>query len=285
MNFLTLSKYTHNDFKEIFKRIENKDFCSLKNKTYAMMFFENSTRTHYSFIKAAQDLGANIIDFNAVGSALSKGESFYDTIKIFESFNVDGVVIRNSQVRYWEKLKSIDLPIINAGDGSGSHPSQALLDLYTIYENHKRIDNLKVLIIGDIKHSRVASSHIKLLRKIGSHVDLSGPNEFKINDPNWIDEFDSKIHEYDVIMLLRIQYERLNIEYEKKDYNLNYGLNAERLKKLNDNCIILHPGPFNMHVEVTKDVLKDKRCKIWKQVENGVEVRKMIFTLVNEGEK
>ncbi|TCG11394.1 aspartate carbamoyltransferase catalytic subunit [Mycoplasma todarodis] len=282
MKFLTSKTWTRDNLTTFFKKTSERDFCSLRKKTYAMLFFENSTRTHYSFNKAVQDLGGEVLDFNSSSSSLNKGESFYDTVKTFEAFGVDGIVIRSSIKEYWNELKDIRVPIINAGDGSGSHPSQALLDMYTVYKEKGQIENQKILIIGDIKHSRVAKTNIDVWRKVGSHVDITGPKEFKIDDPNWIDEFDSKLDQYDVVMLLRIQKERLETEYNDENYNKKFGLNADRLKKMKKDALIMHPGPFNRGVELTDDVLNDERCKIWDQVRNGVEVRKMIITITEE---
>ncbi len=282
MKFLTSKTWTRDNLTTFFKKTSESDFCSLRKKTYAMLFFENSTRTHYSFIKAVQDLGGEILDFNSSSSSLNKGESFYDTVKTFESFGVDGIIIRSSIKEYWKQLEDIKVPIINAGDCSGSHPSQALLDMYTVYKEKGQIENQKILIVGDIKHSRVAKTNIDVWRKVGSHVDITGPEEFKIDDPNWIEEFDSKLGQYDVVMLLRIQKERLETEYADDNYNKKFGLNSERLKKMKKDAIIMHPGPFNRGVELTDDVLNDKRCKIWEQVRNGVEVRKMIITITEE---
>ncbi|CAM9112739.1 aspartate carbamoyltransferase catalytic subunit [Mycoplasma marinum] len=285
MKFLTLENWSEQNLIEFFKRIDENDFCSLKGKSYALLFFENSTRTHYSFIKAIQDLGGNVLDFNSRTSSIKKGESFYDTVKTFESFKVNGIIIRDSQEKYWEKLQGIKVPIINAGDGSGSHPSQALLDMYTIYKNKKTLRNLNILILGDVKHSRVAMTNIAALRKVGSRVDISGPTQFKINDSNWIDEFDSRIGEYDVVMLLRVQHERLSDgKYSVDNYNEHFGLNLSRLKQMKKNALIMHPGPFNRGVELTDEVVEDSRCKIWEQVSNGVEVRKMILTMTMEDE-
>ncbi len=282
MKFLTSETWTRDNLTTFFKRTRESDFCSLHKKTYAMLFFENSTRTHYSFIKAVQDLGGKVLDFNSSASSLNKGESFYDTVKTFESFGVDGIIVRSSIKKYWNELKDINVPIINAGDGSGSHPSQALLDMYTVYKEKGQIENQKILIIGDIKHSRVAKTNIDIWRKVGSEVDITGPKEFKIDDPNWIDDFDSKLKQYDVVMLLRIQKERLEADYNNKNYNEDFGLNSKRLKQMKSDALIMHPGPFNRGVELTDDVLKDNRCKIWEQVKNGVEVRKMIITLTEE---
>ncbi len=282
MKFLTSKTWTRDNLTDFFKRTSESDFCSLENKTYAMLFFENSTRTHYSFNKAVQDLGGKVLDLNTSASSLSKGESFYDTVKTFESFGVDGIIIRSSIKEYWNQLDGINLPIINAGDGASSHPSQALLDMYTVYKEKGMIENQKILIIGDIKHSRVAKTNIDIWRKVGSQVDITGPMEFKIDDPGWIDEFDSKIGQYDVVMLLRIQRERLETEYNDVDYNNKYGLNTERLNRMKKDAIIMHPGPFNRGVELTDEVLDDHRCRIWEQVRNGVEVRKMILTVIKE---
>ena len=243
-------------------------------KIIANLFFEPSTRTHYSFETAELKLGCKTIDFAPESSSMKKGETLYDTIKTFESFGVDGVVIRHREDEYYKQLENIKIPILNGGDGTKDHPSQSLLDLYTIKEEFGHFEGLKVLIVGDIKHSRVAHSNIKVMERLGMKVYTSGPKEYKDDDLEFVN-FDEYLPKVDVVMLLRIQLERhaQNTNINAKEYNCKYGLNKENVTKMKENAIIMHPAPFNRNVEISDDVVECDKSRIFKQIENGVFVR------------
>lgn len=243
-------------------------------KIIANLFFEPSTRTHYSFETAELNLGCKTIDFAPESSSMKKGETLYDTVKTFESLGVDAVVIRHREDEYYKQLDNIKIPILNGGDGTKDHPSQSLLDLYTIKEEFGHFEGLKVLIVGDIKHSRVAHSNIKVMERLGMKVYTSGPEEFKDEELEFVN-FDEYLPQVDVVMLLRIQLERHNekINIDAKSYNKKYGLNAENVSKMKEKAIIMHPAPFNRNVEISDDVVECSKSRIFKQIENGVFVR------------
>lgn len=243
-------------------------------KIIANLFFEPSTRTHYSFETAELKLGCKTIDFAPESSSMKKGETLYDTVKTFESLGVDAVVIRHREDEYYKQLNNIKIPILNGGDGTKDHPSQSLLDLYTIKEEFGYFEGLKVLIVGDIKHSRVAHSNIKVMERLGMKVYTSGPEEFKDEELEFVN-FDEYLPQVDVVMLLRIQLERHNekINIDAKSYNKKYGLNVENVSKMKEKAIIMHPAPFNRNVEISDDIVECSKSRIFKQIENGVFVR------------
>ena len=264
MNILKLADLDVKEIEEILDlaasfKSGNKKINYNGEKIIANLFFEPSTRTHYSFEVAELKLGCKAIDFTAETSSIKKGESLYDTVKTFESLGVNAVVIRHKEDEYYKKLKNINIPIINGGDGTKDHPSQSLLDLYTIKEEFGHFKGLKVLIVGDIKHSRVAHSNIKVMQRLGMEVYTSGPKEFRDDDLEFVD-FEEYLPKVDVVMLLRIQLERhesvLNIN--KEEYNKKFGLNNESVIKMKENSIIMHPAPFNRNVEISDDVVDIK---------------------------
>ena len=276
-NFLTLDDLSE---KEILKLVKdallfkkNEIECDLKGKIIANMFFENSTRTQYSFNTAEEKLGMKVITFNPATSSLNKGESFYDTVKTFESFGIDGMVIRHTNNEYYKELKNIKSVLINAGDGTGNHPSQSLLDLVTIYEQFKKFDNLNIAIVGDILHSRVAHGNLKVMERLGMNTYISGPKEFMDNSSKFI-PFKDAISEMDIIMLLRIQRER-NAKKSMSDseYLENYGLTMDKVNAMKKDAIIMHPAPFNRNVEIADDVVECPKSKIFTQMNNGVYAR------------
>ena len=219
----------------------------LKNKVFLNMFLEPSTRTHYSFEVAATKLGMHTIDFNPDNSSLNKSETLYDTLETFQNLAVDCVIIRSKQNRYFEKLNDLKFAIINGGDGTGNHPTQSLLDLYTIYKKFKHFKGLKILIIGDINHSRVARSNIAIMKKLEMDVYISGPIEFvDYRADNYIENIDDSIGEYDIVMLLRYQLERYDdlIKTDIKSFFNKYGLTEKRCNKMKKDAIIMHPCAF-----------------------------------------
>jgi aspartate carbamoyltransferase catalytic subunit len=245
----------------------------------ANLFFEASTRTKSSFEMAETRLGLNIIPFEVHSSSVQKGETLYDTVKTLESIGVNTVVIRHGQDRYFDELVGkINIPIINGGDGCGHHPTQSLLDLLTIYQEFGTFTGLKIAIIGDIRHSRVARSNADTLTRLGADVIFSGPIE-------WFDHhslsaarfrpIDEAIAEADVVMLLRVQHERHQKKgsYTAADYHKQFGLTLEREKMMKSGSIIMHPAPVNRNVEIADSLVECKRSRIFKQMENGVYVR------------
>ena len=276
-NFLTLDDLSE---KEILKLVKdallfkkNEIECDLKGKIIANMFFESSTRTQYSFNTAEEKLGMKVITFNPATSSLNKGESFYDTVKTFESFGIDGMVIRHTNNEYYKELKNIKSVLINAGDGTGNHPSQSLLDLVTIYEQFNKFENLNIAIVGDILHSRVAHGNLKVMERLGMNTYISGPKEFMDNSSKFI-PFKDAISEMDIIMLLRIQRERNAVKsMSDSEYLENYGLTMDKVNAMKKDAIIMHPAPFNRNVEIADDVVECPKSKIFTQMNNGVYAR------------
>ncbi|MGK9070427.1 aspartate carbamoyltransferase catalytic subunit, partial [Staphylococcus warneri] len=216
-------------------------------------------------------------------SSVKKGESLFDTCKTLESIGVNLLVIRHSQNAYYEELENIDIPIANAGDGSGQHPTQSLLDIMTIYEEYGSFDGLNVLICGDIKNSRVARSNYHSLRALGANVMFSSPEE-------WVDEtleapyvnIDDVIDQVDIVMLLRVQHERHGIageaNFAAEEYHQQYGLTQSRYDKLKDEAIVMHPAPVNRGVEIKSDLVEAPKSRIFKQMENGMYLRMAVIS-------
>lgn len=251
---------------------------TLKNKIVANLFFENSTRTQYSFVTAEEKLDMKVIPFNASSSSLSKGETFYDTAKVFESFGVDALVIRHSLNQYYKQLEGFNCAIINAGDGTGDHPTQNLLDLLTIYDEFGHFDGLNIMIVGDISHSRVAHGNVEIMERLGMKCFISGPKEFIDDTAEYID-FDEGIKKADVVMMLRIQRER-NATLKSitdDEYLTKYGLTQERVNKMKETAIIMHPAPFNRGVEIADEVVECSKSRIFRQMTNGVFVRQAVL--------
>ena len=249
--------------------------CSLSGGVVANLFFEPSTRTQYSFLMAEQKLGLNTMDFSAQTSSVQKGETLYDTVKTFEAIGVDAVVIRHPQNNYFDELiGKIDIPILNGGDGSGNHPTQSLLDLLTIYQEYGRFEGLKIAIVGDIAHSRVAHTNIEVMTRLGMDVHLVAPAQFQEPGYDW-EELDEVLEDMDIVMLLRVQHERHDgtMVLTKDEYHQKYGLTVEREKRMKEGSIIMHPAPFNRGVEIANEVVECNRSRIFKQMSNGVFIR------------
>lgn len=244
------------------------------------LFFEPSTRTSLSFQLAAQRMGLTLLDFEVEQSSVKKGESLIDSLQTLDAMGVKLAIVRHGDD--WPKLiaeAGLKMSVINAGSGIHEHPTQALLDALTIKQHFGSFAGLKVAVVGDVRHSRVARSNVYLLQMLGAKVSFSGPEIFKpldLSEIPWID-FDQAVAESDVVMMLRVQHERHETAYAVADYNKRYGLNAERLKQLAKHALILHPGPVNRGVEITDEVMGDPRCKILQQVTNGVAVRMAVL--------
>jgi aspartate carbamoyltransferase catalytic subunit len=278
---------TADSFKDISKR-EIKKVPTLRGKTVITLFYEPSTRTRTSFEIAAKRLSADTINISASTSSYVKGETLKDTAKNLESMKPDAIIIRHSMPGAPHMLsKIVDSSVINGGDGAHEHPTQALLDLYTMREKKGKIDGLRIAIIGDIAHSRVARSNIFALRHFNTEIVCSGPPTMI---PPYLDslgvrvEYDMNkaITNADVIMMLRIQKERGGISYipSIKEYSTIYGLKKEHIKKAKKDVIIMHPGPMNRGVEITDEVADGPYSVILDQVENGVAVRMAILYLL-----
>ena len=268
-----------------------KEFKAKESIFVSNLFFENSTRTKISFEVAERKLGLNVIPFDVSQSSVNKGESLYDTIKTLQSIGINLAVIRHSQNEYYNELKNIDISIINGGDGTGEHPSQTILDLMTIQQEFGSFEKLKVAIVGDIKHSRVANSTSTALKKLGAEIYFSGPREWcnknDLSQQGNFKELDQIISEIDVLMLLRIQHERHDNQksFSVKNYLQQYGLTKEREQKMKKSAIIMHPAPINRGVEIDSDLIECSRSRIFKQMENGVFARMAILknTLEQKG--
>jgi aspartate carbamoyltransferase catalytic subunit len=257
---------------------------TLQDQVIANLFFEHSTRTRFSFEVAAKRLGASVLNFDAENSSIAKGETLYDTLKTFEALGIDVGIIRHSDDSYIESLKETHaFSIINAGAGKFEHPSQSLLDLYTILDEFKTLENLTITICGDISNSRVAKSNIEALKKFNSKIILSGPEDLlpkksELDDHCEVMNFDDAIKCSDVVMLLRVQHERHSLyDLDTTTYNKDYGLNDERIMLMKPNAIIMHPGPFNRDVEISSQLVEHKQSRIFKQKENGVYTRMAIL--------
>ena len=264
-------------------KLKNGYKVSYPDKKMATMFFENSTRTHYSFIKAMMNLDIKVIDFNASVSSVNKGETLYDTVRTMEALELDGVVIRHSKDEYFKELENIKMPIFN-GDGKSNHPTQSLLDLMTIYEEFGHFEGLKCVIIGDIAHSRVAHTNIEIMERLGMEVAISGPEEFNDNSARFV-SIDEAIKENDVVMLLRVQFERHSetMSMTNDEYHIKYGMNDDRVKLMKENAIIMHPAPINRGVEIADSVAECSKSRIYKQMTNGVFVRMSVISLTLDG--
>jgi len=283
---------TADNFKEVINR-PIKKVPSLRDITIANVFFENSTRTRLSFELAEKRLSADVINFSSSSSSVKKGETLLDTVNNILAMKVDMIVMRHSSPGAPHFLsKYIKANIVNAGDGTHEHPTQALLDTYSIRSKYKKFDGLKVAIIGDILHSRVALSNIFALKKLGAEVMVCGPNTLI---PKFINTLGVKVELdvfkalkwCDVANVLRIQLERQHIKYfpSIREYSLYYGINKSLLDKLDKPITIMHPGPINRGVELNSDVADSEHSIILQQVENGVAIRMAVLYLLAAADK
>jgi aspartate carbamoyltransferase catalytic subunit len=278
---------TAKSFKEVINR-PIKKVPSLRDITIANLFFENSTRTKLSFELAEKRLSADVVNFSAASSSVKKGETLIDTVNNILAMKVDMVVMRHPNPGAAVFLsKHIDAKIVNAGDGAHEHPTQALLDAFSIGEKLGSIKGKKIAIIGDILHSRVALSNIFCLKKLGAEVMVCGPTTLM---PKYINSLGVKVEHNlrkalewcDVANMLRIQLERQDIKYfpSLREYTMLYGVNKELLDSLSKKIVIMHPGPINRGVEITSDVADSDQSIILEQVENGVAVRMAVLFLL-----
>lgn len=278
---------TADHFKEVINR-PIKKVPSLRDITIANLFFENSTRTKLSFELAEKRLSADVINFSSSQSSVKKGETLIDTVNNILAMKVDLIVMRHPNPGAALFLsKNVDACIINAGDGTHEHPSQALLDAYSLKEKLGELKGKKIAIVGDILHSRVALSNIYALKILGAELQVCGPKSLI---PKHIEALGVKMSTdlmqtlkwCDAVNMLRIQNERMNLEYfpSTREYAQLYGLDAKKITKLKKEILLLHPGPINRGVEITSDVADSKNAIILDQVENGVAIRMAIIYLL-----
>ncbi|ASS65933.1 MULTISPECIES: aspartate carbamoyltransferase catalytic subunit [unclassified Paenibacillus] len=253
---------------------------ALAGRFVANMFFENSTRTRFSFEVAEKRLGAEVLNFSAAASSVQKGESIYDTVRTLESMGIDAGVIRLKPAGVLQELaERIKVPLINAGDGNNEHPTQALLDMYTMRQQFGSLSGLSVSIIGDIKHSRVARSNLIGLREMGAAVSFCAPDNMKAGELDAPYIGIEEAVKADVVMMLRVQLERHEDGMIKsaEEYRQQYGLTAERAARIAPHAIIMHPAPVNRDVEIDGDLVEHPQSRIFPQMQNGVPVRMAVI--------
>jgi aspartate carbamoyltransferase catalytic subunit len=270
-----------------------KKLPTLRGRTVVNLFYEDSTRTRTSFELAAKRLSADVINFAAKGSSVSKGESLKDTALTLEAMGADAVVVRHSASGAPHRLATagwIRGSVINAGDGTHEHPTQALLDAYTMRDRLGGIEGRRVSIVGDILHSRVARSNVLLLHTLGAEVTLvAPPTLLPVGISSWpcavSYDLDAELPKSDVVMMLRVQRERMNAAFfpSAREYSRRYGLHSERMATLPEHAIVMHPGPMNRGMEITAPVADSVRSTIVEQVTNGLNVRMAVLYLLLSG--
>ncbi|GAA4895814.1 aspartate carbamoyltransferase [Stackebrandtia albiflava] len=266
---------------------------TLRGRTVVNLFYEDSTRTRVSFEAAAKRLSADVVTFSAKGSSVSKGESLKDTALTLQAMGADAVVVRHSASGAPHRLTEwLDGSVVNAGDGTHEHPTQALLDAYTIRERMGRLEGLRVAIVGDVLHSRVARSNVHLLTTFGADVTLvAPPTLLPVGVTDWpVDvsyDLDGVLPKVDVVMMLRVQRERMNDSFfpSAREYSRRYGLDTARMARLPGEAIVMHPGPMIRGMEIAAEVADSARSVIVDQVANGVLVRMAVLYLLLSGEK
>lgn len=282
-HFISLEQLTVSEIHDILqlaKHYEKNHFTLKRQLFIANLFFEPSTRTKMSFEVAEKKLGFEVLDFTPEHSSVTKGESLYDTAKTFETIGASALVIRHEADNWGIQLKEgLSIPVINAGAGKKEHPTQSLLDMYTILDEFGSLKDVTVTIVGDIKHSRVAHSNANALTRLDANVQLSAPEPFVDKDlpyPNI--SIDEAVETSDVLMLLRVQQERHENKLQVQDYLTSYGLTKEREQNMKDGAIILHPAPINRGVEIDSSLVESPRSRIFKQMRNGVFIRMAVLT-------
>ncbi|MEV4508633.1 aspartate carbamoyltransferase catalytic subunit [Dactylosporangium sp. NPDC049525] len=270
---------------------EVKKLPALRGRTVVNLFYEDSTRTRISFEAAAKRLSADVINFSAKGSSVSKGESLKDTALTLQAMGADAVVIRHPASGAPHRLANwVEGSVVNAGDGTHEHPTQALLDAYTMRSRLKRLAGLNVAIVGDVLHSRVARSNVLLLHTLGAKVTLvAPPTLLPVGVGAWPAEtsydLDAVVPDSDVVMMLRVQRERMNQAYfpSEREYARRYGFDVPRMRRLPEHAIVMHPGPMNRGMEIAPEVADSPRSTIVEQVANGVSVRMAVLYLLLGG--
>jgi aspartate carbamoyltransferase catalytic subunit len=280
---------TAESFKEVSTRSVKK-VPALRGRVVVNMFFEESTRTRMSFELAAQRLSADVIDFSVKMSSTKKGETLLDTARNIEAMGVDIMILRHGAAgAAYHLSRAVNCCVINAGDGQHAHPTQALLDLFTIRERKGRVDGLNVAIVGDIAHSRVARSDMRGLQTLGANVTFVGPptlvpRTFESLGARVVHDFDSILPEMDVINMLRIQKERISSSVfpSLREYVRLFGMNSERLRRCKPDVLVMHPGPVNRGIELAADVADGPHSSILRQVTNGLAVRMAVLFLCQQ---
>jgi len=288
-HLLRMSDLNNEDLYRLFKRADlaKKDQLHLEQPYFvANLFFEPSTRTKMSFEVAEKKLELQTLDFSTESSSVQKGESLYDTVRTMEAIGASAVVIRHEKENYYDELlEGVSIPIINGGDGKGEHPTQSLLDLYTIYEEFGRFEGLNVVIAGDIKHSRVARSNAYMLDRLGATVSFTGPESWQDQSLDFpYTPMDEAVEQCDVLMMLRIQGERHQDSHNQKwNYLGQFGLTEEREKRMKAGSILMHPAPVNRGVEMASELVECERSRIFPQMTNGVFIRMAVLEYVLQG--
>ncbi len=293
-NLLTLEQFKKEEIFSLLQEAQayrqGASFPNFTGKIACNLFFESSTRTQYSFCVAQERLGMRVLSFHPENSSLNKEESFYDTVKTFDSLGVDALVIRHNDNEFYKSLEGkIRAPILNGGDGTGNHPTQSLLDLLTIAQEFSgffsEFEGLKVAIIGDIRHSRVAHTNYWTMKRLGMHPVIAGPQEYIDEEGYEVVDMDEAIAKSDVVMMLRVQFERhgLDENFTKEQYHQKYGLTEKRVAMMKPEAIIMHPAPVNRGVEIADSLVEHPKSRIFKQMENGVFVRMAALRYAMEG--
>ncbi|GHD32881.1 aspartate carbamoyltransferase catalytic subunit [Nocardiopsis kunsanensis] len=268
-----------------------KKLPTLRGRTVVNLFYEDSTRTRTSFELAAKRLSADVINFSAKGSSVSKGESLKDTALTLQAMGADGVVVRHSASGAAHRLaRWVDGSVLNAGDGTHEHPTQALLDAFTMRNRLGRLEGLRVAVVGDVLHSRVARSSVLLLTTLGAEVTLvAPPTLLPVSVHTWPCEvsydLDAVLPKSDVVVLLRVQAERMRESFfpSVREYTRNYGLDGERLGRMPEHALVMHPGPMVRGMEISAEVADSPRCTVTEQVANGVSLRMAVLYLLLGG--
>jgi aspartate carbamoyltransferase catalytic subunit len=280
---------TADSFKEVSTR-SIKKVPALRGRVVVNAFFEDSTRTRTSFSLAAQRLSADLIDFSEKGSSVSKGETLIDTARTIEAMGIDVMVVRHKASGAAQVLaRNVKCSVVNAGDGAHEHPTQGLLDLYTIRERFKRVEGLKVAVVGDIANSRVARSNLWALTKLGAEVILVGPTtllpkSFEALGARVVHNLDEVIGEVDVINMLRVQFERIASSQfpSVREFTRMFGLTWDRFQRCKKDVFVMHPGPMNRGIEISSDIADGPQSGILQQVTNGLAVRMAVLYLVTQ---
>ena len=280
---------TADSFKEVSRRSVKK-VPALRGKVVVNAFWEDSTRTRTSFELAAQRLSADVVDFSERGSSVSKGETLIDTARNIEAMGVDVIVIRHPAAGAAELLtRTVKCSVVNAGDGAHEHPTQGLLDVYTIRERFGRVEGLRVAVVGDIANSRVARSNLWALTKLGAEVILVGPptlvpRSFEKLGARVVHDFDSVVGHVDVINMLRVQFERIKSSQfpTVREFTNMYGLTWDRFQRCKKDVFVMHPGPMNRGIEIQSDIADGPQSGILTQVTNGLAVRMAVLYLVTQ---
>ncbi|GAA3734101.1 aspartate carbamoyltransferase catalytic subunit [Spinactinospora alkalitolerans] len=268
-----------------------KKLPTLRGRTVVNLFYEDSTRTRISFEAAAKRMSADVLNFSAKGSSVSKGESLKDTALTLQAMGADGVVIRHGSSGAARRLANwVEGAVLNAGDGTHEHPTQALLDAYTMRERMGRLEGLRVAVVGDVLHSRVARSNVLLLHTLGAEVTLvAPPTLLPVSVGTWpcavSYDLDEVLPKSDVVMMLRVQAERMNDAFfpTAREYSRRYGLDRDRFARMPDDAIVMHPGPMIRGMEISAEVADSPRSTITEQVANGVSVRMAVLYLLLGG--